>query len=48
MAHLNPVITGWANYFSTVVSKETYSELDMKVYQKLKSWGKRRHPNKSV
>ncbi|MCC5625831.1 hypothetical protein LC574_33030 [Nostoc sp. CHAB 5715] len=45
---MNPVITGWANYFSTVVSKETYSELDMKVYQKLKSWGKRRHPNKSV
>lgn len=47
IAHLNPVITGWANYFSTVVSKETYSELDTKVYRKLKSWGKRRHPNKS-
>ncbi|WP_375509783.1 group II intron reverse transcriptase/maturase [uncultured Nostoc sp.] len=47
IAHLNPVITGWANYFSTVVSKETYSELDMKVYRKIKSWGKRRHPNKS-
>ncbi|WP_375505308.1 group II intron maturase-specific domain-containing protein [uncultured Nostoc sp.] len=47
IAHLNPIIVGWANYYSTVVSKETYSELDNKVYKKLRSWGKRRHPNKS-
>ncbi|HAJ61390.1 MAG TPA: group II intron reverse transcriptase/maturase, partial [Cyanobacteria bacterium UBA8543] len=31
--HLNPVIRGWANYYSTVVSKETFSEIDHIVYQ---------------
>jgi len=45
--HLNPIIRGWSNYYRTVVSKEAYSELDSKVYWKLKSWGGRRHPNKS-
>jgi RNA-directed DNA polymerase len=47
IAHLNPIIRGWANYYRTVVSKESYSELDKRVYQKLKSWAKRRHSNKS-
>ena len=45
--NLNPIIKGWANYYSTVVSKGTYSHLDMLVFKKLKSWAKRRHPNKS-
>lgn len=44
--HLNPVIIGWSNYYSTVVSKETYSQLDALTYLKLKAWAKRRHPNK--
>jgi RNA-directed DNA polymerase len=47
IVHLNPVIRGWSNYYRTIVSKESYSELDNKVYRKLKSWGKHRHPNKS-
>nr|WP_232229450.1 group II intron reverse transcriptase/maturase [Crinalium epipsammum] len=47
IAHLNPIIRGWANYYRAVVSKETYAELSTKVYQKLKSWAKRRHSNKS-
>ncbi|MEH2293705.1 group II intron reverse transcriptase/maturase [Nostoc sp.] len=47
IARLNPIIRGWANYYRTVVSKESYSELDKRVYLKLKSWGQRRHPNKS-
>ena len=47
IAHLNPIIKGWANYYRAVISKETYSELSAKVYHKLKSWAKRRHPNKS-
>jgi len=42
--HLNPIIRGWSNYFSTVVSKVTYSKLDTLVYQKLRAWAKRRHP----
>jgi RNA-directed DNA polymerase len=46
--HLNPIIKGWSNYFSTVVSKVTYSELDNLMYQKLRAWAKRRHPKKSM
>ena len=45
--HLNPVIRGWAKYYSTVVSKETFSRLDHLMYQKLKTWAKHRHPGKS-
>jgi len=44
---LNPVIRGWSNYYSTVVSKKTYSKLDSLMYPKLKAWAQRRHPNKS-
>lgn len=44
---LNPVITGWSKYFSTVVSKETYSKLGDWMYQLLRSWTNHRHPNKS-
>lgn len=47
IAHLNPIIRGWANYYSTVVSKVAYKELDNLVYQKLVAWAKHRHPNKS-
>jgi RNA-directed DNA polymerase len=46
--HLNPIIRGWSNYFSTVVSKVTYAELDSLMYQKLRAWAKRRHPNKNM
>jgi RNA-directed DNA polymerase len=41
---LNPVITGWSNYFSTVVSAKVFSRLDNWLYQKLKNWANRRHP----
>ena len=47
IAQLNPIIIGWSNYYRTVVSKEAYSELGHRVYKKLRSWAKRRHPNKS-
>lgn len=43
---LNPVIRGWGNYFSAVVSKDVFRKMDMHIYQKLWSWAKRRHPNK--
>lgn len=46
--HLNPVIRGWANYYSTVVSKETFSEIDHIVYQQLLAWAKRTHPRTPV
>jgi RNA-directed DNA polymerase len=47
IARLNPIIRGWANYYRTVVSKEAYSELNNRVYNKLRSWTQRRHPKKS-
>jgi RNA-directed DNA polymerase len=47
IAKLNPIIRGWVNYYSTVVSKETFSMLDNLVYQKLSRWANRRHPGKS-
>ncbi len=44
---LNPVITGWSNYFSSVVSSEAYSSLNNWMYQQLKNWAVHRHPTKS-
>jgi RNA-directed DNA polymerase len=43
---LNPVIRGWANYFSTGVSKEIFSKLENLIYEKLRAWANFRHPNK--
>ncbi|HEY9709307.1 MAG TPA: group II intron maturase-specific domain-containing protein, partial [Oculatellaceae cyanobacterium] len=45
---LNPIIRGWANYYSTVISSGAYDEQDHLMYQKLKAWAKRRHPQKSI
>lgn len=47
ISRLNPVITGWSNYYSTKVSKVAYSDLDNLMYLKLKAWAKHRHPKKS-
>ena len=47
MSRLNPVIIGWSNYYSTVVSKETYTDLDNLMYLKLKAWAQHRHPKKN-
>jgi RNA-directed DNA polymerase len=43
---LAPIITGWANYYRTVCSKETYSKIYNLLYWKLVKWGNKRHPNK--
>ncbi len=43
---LNPIIRGWCNYQSPWNSKEAFSKLDHLIWNKLWSWGKRRHPNK--
>ncbi len=47
ISRLNPIIRGWANYYAAVVSKDTYSEIDNLMYQKLRAWAKRRHPQKN-
>jgi RNA-directed DNA polymerase len=46
IAHLNPVMQGWANYHRHVCSKQTYSEVDSATFEKLWQWAKRRHKNK--
>lgn len=48
ISKLNPIIRGWANYYSSGVSKKTYSTLDHLIWQRLKRWCERRHPKKSV
>jgi RNA-directed DNA polymerase len=45
---LNPIIRGWAKYYSTGVSKATFSKLDNLIWHRIKRWCKRRHPNKSA
>lgn len=44
---INPVIRGWSNYYSSVVSKRVFSLLDHQLYWRLRRWATRRHPNKS-
>jgi RNA-directed DNA polymerase len=47
ISKLNPIIKGWSNYYSTVVSKETFTKVDKLTWQKLRAWakkqGKREH-----
>lgn len=40
---LNPLINGWARYFSTSVSKVAFSKMDFTLYTILRRWAKRRH-----
>ena len=47
ISRLNPIIRGWSNYYSGVVSKEIYSKLDNLMYGLLRKWALRRHPNKT-
>ena len=46
IAKLAPVIIGWSNYYKTVCSKETYSNVYKLLFRKLLRWGYRRHPKK--
>ncbi len=45
---LNPKIRGWANYFSHVVAKETFSYVDACTFKAILRWINRRHPNKNA
>jgi RNA-directed DNA polymerase len=47
IGQLNPVISGWTNYYTTVVSKKTFVKLDCLTFVKLVRWAKRRHNTKS-
>jgi len=43
---VNPVITGWANYYKTGTSAETFQRVDWEIFRKIWQWSRRRHPNK--
>jgi len=38
ISKLNPIIRGWSNYYSAVVSSETFVKLDHKVWLMLRAW----------
>ena len=44
---LNPILRGWGNYYSGVVSKTTFCKIDHILTNQLKRWSYRRHKNKS-
>jgi len=47
IAHLHPVIRGWANSHRHVVSKVVFNKVDTAIFRSLWSWAIRRHPKKS-
>ncbi|NER07087.1 MAG: RNA-dependent DNA polymerase, partial [Okeania sp. SIO3C4] len=40
IAKLNPVIRGWANYYSAVVSKEVFRKIDNLLWKRLWRWAR--------
>ena len=44
---LNPIVRGWANYYSNACSKAIFAAMDNLLYLKLRAWSRRRHPNKN-
>lgn len=36
--HLNPVISGWCNYYANSVAKKTFSKLDNMIWSALRAW----------
>jgi RNA-directed DNA polymerase len=44
---LNPIILGWGNYHQHVVSKETFYQIDYKIWNMLWQWAKHKHPKKN-
>ena len=45
---LNQKIRGWGMFYRHVVSQETFTQLDFKIWHSTLKWCKRRHPNKST
>lgn len=43
---LNPKITGWANYYRSVVSSKVFSAIDQEIFMTLKRCLLRKHPRK--
>ena len=47
IVRINPIIRGWSNYYSTVVSKAVFSKADCITYHQLRAWADHRHPYKT-
>lgn len=47
IAHLNPLIKGWANYYRHQASSKTFAYVDHRIFQLIWRWVKRRHPHKN-
>ncbi|MGB8382557.1 MAG: reverse transcriptase domain-containing protein, partial [Dermatophilaceae bacterium] len=47
LVRLNPIIRGWAAYYRTVVSSETFQALDAYLWRLTYKWAKHGHANKS-
>ncbi len=43
--HLIPIITGWANYYRHVVSKQIFSAIDSHIWTLTKQWILKKHDN---
>jgi len=48
IAALNPVIRGWANYYSTCVAKRVFARTDARTYKQLSRWAAFRHSDKGA
>jgi len=46
IARLGPIVRGWAAYYRTVVSSETFTALDHYLWKLTYKWAKHSHPNK--
>jgi RNA-directed DNA polymerase len=44
--HLNPILTGWANYYRHGVSKQIFAYVDDQIWKTIWKWCLRRHRNK--
>ena len=44
IGQLNPVISGWCNYYRTAASKRTFSKVQHQFHWRLQKWARRRHP----
>jgi RNA-directed DNA polymerase len=47
IGNLNPLITGWARYVSTVASRSTCEHLDDYLFKRLWSWARSKHQGKT-
>jgi RNA-directed DNA polymerase len=48
IGNIQPIITGWANYYKTVHSSEAFNKLDHFLYERLTQWARRKHSKKGV